>query len=131
MPLDNLAIYRPDDAGDPPADAENESEADIDEMMLAIWVIEMEYEAEQEAEKKEEELLQLGATIALGAGVAGKMRKAARPRLYLCHQELMPDPRAQSPWQALYASQNDRVFITTMGFDIATFNLLLDRGFRN
>ena len=48
-----------------------------------------------------------------------------RHRLYLCRQELIPDPRAGTPWQRLWESQNDRAFITMMGFDVVTFWLLL------
>jgi len=52
-----------------------------------------------------------------------------RHRLYLCRPELISNPRIGSPWQILYQSQSDRAFITTMGFDTATFQLLLDVGF--
>ena len=46
-------------------------------------------------------------------------------RLYLVCRDLLPNPRQQTLWQALFNSQNDRAFITTMGFDIAAFNLVL------
>lgn len=52
-----------------------------------------------------------------------------RHRLYLCHPELIPNPRVGSPWQVLYHSQSDRAFMTTMGIDTTTFRLLLDAGF--
>ena len=47
-------------------------------------------------------------------------------RLYLRRGELLPDPRIATPWQRLWESQQDRAFITTMGFDVATFRLLLE-----
>jgi hypothetical protein len=34
-----------------------------------------------------------------------------------------------TPWQILLASQNDRAFITTMGFDVATFDYIIYSGF--
>lgn len=43
--------------------------------------------------------------------------------------DLLPDPRRATPWQALYQSQNDRAYITTMGFNVATFNYILESGF--
>ena len=46
--------------------------------------------------------------------------------LYLCWGELLPDPRFATPWQKLWESQQDRAFITTMGFNVATFQLLLE-----
>ena len=50
-------------------------------------------------------------------------------RLYLVRQDLLPNPRFGTAWQRLYRNQNDRAFITTMGFDVATFNSILDAGF--
>ncbi|KAF9564958.1 hypothetical protein CPC08DRAFT_741246 [Agrocybe pediades] len=49
-----------------------------------------------------------------------------RQRLYLCRPELLPNPRVDTPWQRLWESQNDRAFIMTMGFDVATFRYILD-----
>jgi len=54
-----------------------------------------------------------------------------RHRLYLCRPELVPNPRIGSPWQFLYQSQSDRAFITTMGIDTTTFQLILDAGFED
>lgn len=47
-------------------------------------------------------------------------------QLYLCRRELMPNPRIDTPWQRLWESQEDRAFITTMGFDVKTFRLMLE-----
>ncbi|KII84777.1 hypothetical protein PLICRDRAFT_57297 [Plicaturopsis crispa FD-325 SS-3] len=61
-----------------------------------------------------------------------RLERAARrnpSRLYLRRPQLLPNPRILSAWQRLYESQDDRAFITTMGFDVDTFQLLLDSGF--
>ncbi len=50
-------------------------------------------------------------------------------RLYLVRDDLLENPREGTPWQALNSSKNDRAFITTMGFDVATFDLILSSGF--
>jgi hypothetical protein len=34
-----------------------------------------------------------------------------------------------TPWQVLCCSQNDRAYITTMGFDVKTFNYIVESGF--
>ena len=47
-------------------------------------------------------------------------------QLYLCCRELMPNPRIDTPWQQLWESQEDHAFITTMGFDVKTFRLMLE-----
>ncbi|KAH0840055.1 hypothetical protein J3R83DRAFT_1022 [Lanmaoa asiatica] len=50
-------------------------------------------------------------------------------RLYPRRSQLLPDPRGDTPWQRLYNSQNNRAFITTMGFDVDTFGYILTSGF--
>ncbi|KAL0946034.1 hypothetical protein HGRIS_012309 [Hohenbuehelia grisea] len=78
-----------------------------------------------------EELLQAQALCALTllVGVLEAHEQSVRrrnpSRLYLCRPQLLPNPRIGTPWQQLHASQSDRAFITTMGFDIETFNYLL------
>jgi len=52
-------------------------------------------------------------------------------RLYLRRCQLMPYPHVESAWQCLYESQDDRAFITTMGFDVETFHNILDSGFED
>ncbi|RDX41858.1 hypothetical protein OH76DRAFT_1458999 [Lentinus brumalis] len=80
-----------------------------------------------EDEDEEDEVL---AGIVLGGMVAShEMRNEARRRRYLVRRELLPNPSGDTPWQRLYASQSDRAFITTMGFDVATFDFLIDNGF--
>jgi hypothetical protein len=50
---------------------------------------------------------------------------------YLCQPELLPQPHQNMLWQALYASQNDRAFITTMGFSVEAFEFILHLGFQD
>jgi len=47
-------------------------------------------------------------------------------RHYLIRRELPPNPRHGTAWQRLWDSQADRAFITTMGFDVSTFRLILE-----
>jgi hypothetical protein len=54
-----------------------------------------------------------------------------RHRLYLCRPELVPNPRIGSPWQFLHQSQSDRAFMTTMGINTVTFQVILDVGFEH
>ncbi|KAJ3925763.1 MAG: hypothetical protein NXY57DRAFT_1051627 [Lentinula lateritia] len=39
---------------------------------------------------------------------------------------LLPNPRIESPWIRLWKGQENRAFITTMGFDVATFHFMLE-----
>jgi hypothetical protein len=80
----------------------------------------------------EDELFHCAATLA-GVLVTGVLNahdeqvNCRRPhRLYLTRPELLPNPCIGTPWQMLWRSQNDRAFITTMGFDVATFRFLLE-----
>ena len=71
-------------------------------------------------------------TIILACGCLSHALRAEgcrRHRLYLCRPELLLNPRIDTPWQALYESNSNRAFITTMGVDIVTFQLILDAGF--
>ncbi|KAJ7750684.1 hypothetical protein DFH07DRAFT_544735 [Mycena maculata] len=67
----------------------------------------------------------------LGAIEAHRLRTERRrpSRLYLCRPQLLPNPREATAWQVLFRSRSDRAYITTMGFDVATFNRILDAGF--
>ncbi|KAJ7147905.1 hypothetical protein C8R43DRAFT_1088467 [Mycena crocata] len=71
------------------------------------------------------------AVIVLGAIEAGRLRaERRRPnRLYLCRPQLLRDPQGATAWQVLYMTQSDRAYITTMAFDVVTFNTILDAGF--
>ena len=59
-----------------------------------------------------------------------RSNRCSQTRLYLTRSELLLHPQGRTPWQVLYHSNNDRAFITTMGLDVQTFGLLLERGFQ-
>ena len=89
------------------------------------------------AEVDEDQHMQWITLAALAYAVYGALQvqhlrsKRRNPnRLYLTRPQLLPSPWICSPWQALYESQSDRAFVTTMGFDVETFNYILDQGFR-
>ncbi|KAJ7262793.1 hypothetical protein B0H12DRAFT_1001315, partial [Mycena haematopus] len=71
------------------------------------------------------------ATIVVGALIARERHSEQRSisRIYLTRPQLLPDPRRDTPWQVLYASRSDRAYITTMGFDVQSFNDILEAGF--
>ncbi|KAF7371843.1 hypothetical protein MVEN_00041100 [Mycena venus] len=71
------------------------------------------------------------AIMTLGAIEAHRLRTERQQpsRLYLCCPQLPRNPRGTTSWQILYGSHNDRAFITTMGFDVATFDIILAAGF--
>lgn len=50
-------------------------------------------------------------------------------RNYLCHPQLLPNSCIGTPWQALFQSLNDHAYITTMGFNVETFNYVVTSGF--
>jgi hypothetical protein len=83
----------------------------------------------------DDEMLELQAilvgVLALGAEHVRLQKNRLRnpSRLYLCRPQLLPNPRILTPWTQLYESNNDRAYITTMGFDVATFHYILDSGF--
>ncbi|KAG2076065.1 hypothetical protein BDR04DRAFT_1149775 [Suillus decipiens] len=81
--------------------------------------------------KDEEDARKLAATLLAGVELARQDHiKTRNPRqLYLCCTQLLPDPHRDTPWQLLYESQNDCAFITTMGIDTQTFELILTSGF--
>jgi hypothetical protein len=58
-----------------------------------------------------------------------RIERRHQHRTYLTRPDLLPNPRVDTPWIALYSSQNDRAFITTMGFDVATFDFIIRSGF--
>jgi hypothetical protein len=93
------------------------------------------YLLEEEEDDAEEQLESLGLAAGLlilhGIEESHRLRTQHRQerRHYLCRSHLLPNPRANTPWQVLYASANDRAFITTMGFDVRGFRILLEAGF--
>src|SRR6267154_53134 len=88
-------------------------------------------EMEDEDDFQQRQIAVLGALVFVGAEESRRERLARRQarRTYLIRGDLLPNPRADTPWQALYMGQNDRAFITTMGVDVPTFDHLLSTGF--
>lgn len=89
---------------------------------------------EEELEDDEEDRRAAAAAVIVmyvGAEEARQLRAERRhpSRLYLCRPQLLPNPRINTPWQHLYNSNSDRAYITTMGFDVATFNSIIVNGF--
>jgi hypothetical protein len=77
---------------------------------------------------------QLTLTLAIAcAGVEALYCEHARlchpSRLYLTRPQLLPNPHINTPWQHLHGSWSDCAYITTMGFDVATFEAILNAGF--
>ena len=58
-----------------------------------------------------------------------RRNRRSHTRHYLTRPELLSHPRGRTPWQVLYHSRNERAFITTMGFDVRGFQLILESGF--
>ncbi|TCD64819.1 hypothetical protein EIP91_003600 [Steccherinum ochraceum] len=114
----------------PDSDVSDSSESEDEELLLSAAFMQMEEDIAIDGDY-EARRLRLATTTFLLSGVKHVRRKraAARPRLYLRRSELLPDPRNGTPWQQLYASKNDRAFITTMGVDVDTFHYLLFNGF--
>lgn len=88
--------------------------------------------AAQDDSREEEEthhLAACGLAIYIGASESRNLRSLRRVQTYLTCPELLPNSRIDTPWQALYASQSDHAFITTMGLDVETFDVVIQSGF--
>ncbi|CAA7259158.1 unnamed protein product [Cyclocybe aegerita] len=90
---------------------------------------------EQLEEEADEEYWEMGAAslgvIVGGAEISRQLRNERRRETcqYLTRPELLENPRIATPWTSLYDSRSDRAYITTMGFDVATFDFILKSGF--
>jgi hypothetical protein len=107
----------------------DDDEADLHQLYHMIEL--MEDERDDEDEVRRHRIAVLGAVIFSGAEESRRERLARRQarRIYLIRGDLLPNPRSNTPWQALYLARNDRAFVTTMGVDVSTFNHLLSAGF--
>ncbi|KDR70605.1 hypothetical protein GALMADRAFT_50277, partial [Galerina marginata CBS 339.88] len=95
-------------------------------------ILEDEEEAEDEAEDGVLEAAGVVLGVTLFTADEAQRRRAERrwqTRQYLVRAELLPNPRGQTAWQRLYQARKDRGFITTMGFDVETFDYILHSGF--
>jgi hypothetical protein len=104
--------------------------ADEQQELLTL-LLEDEQEDEELEDEHDTEVACIGMLIYHGANEVRRVRNARRAehRAYLTCSELLPNPRLQTPWQVLYESQTDHAFIATMGFDVATFDVILAAGF--
>lgn len=103
-----------------------------DSIAEAAYWLEQTLAEEEEADDDMAEAVAIAAVMMiLGAEEARRLRAEHRQpnRLYLSRPQLLPNPRKDTPWQQLFRSQNDRAFITTMGFDTATFQSIITSGF--
>lgn len=84
-------------------------------MLARVWD-----EDEEAAADEEDELLEQAMTLLamLHAGAEECRRLRAERRLvrrtYLTRPDLLPNPRMNTAWQAMYENRSDRAFITTM-----------------
>jgi hypothetical protein len=100
-------------------------------MEEALVFLQQEQEEDEEADEVRAQSALLLSLIAAGALESQRLREARQKpnRLYLTRSELLPNPRQGTPWQKLHESRSDRAFITTMGFDVLTFEKILADGF--
>lgn len=99
---------------------------------LALLALQMQAD-QDEADDQERELAAVALLLIIVVGAqesrTHRIQRQHLSRLYLCRSQLLPDPHGGTPWQWLQASHSDRAFITMMGFDVNTFEYILQRGF--
>jgi hypothetical protein len=101
-------------------------------MDMAVFLF-MQEDEELEADIIDDELYntQLSAALLI-SGAQEAQTSAVSVATYLRRPQgpqLQPNPRVDTPWQVSFSSKNDRAFITTMGFDVVTFKLIVMSGF--
>jgi hypothetical protein len=102
-------------------------------MDFAEFIIQQE-EMEEDSEVEDELYKAAGITAAVMlVGIKEQKRLQAQRRnprrQYLTRPQLLPSPHIHTPWQRLYSGNEDSAYITTMGFDVATFDHILASGF--
>ncbi|KAJ3870934.1 hypothetical protein F5051DRAFT_446896 [Lentinula edodes] len=105
---------------------------DDDDIEALICMLMQDEEASYQAEEDIRHIATLGSAYIYYSALESCRLRAecqALTRLYLTHPQLIPDPRGMTPWQVLYKSRSDCAFITTMGFNVAFFDKLLEGGF--
>jgi hypothetical protein len=105
---------------------------DIDDALLLLLLMSDET-AFSDDKRTSMALFLTAATLGFGAIEAQRLRAERRAAtcLYLTRPQLLPNPRGETPWQVLYATMNDRAFITTMGFNVDGFHMILREGFQD
>ena len=98
----------------------------------AYWLWQDEEDEEMEIEHQFMETAVVAAALVVLGSEAARAEYAERRRahrFYLRRPQLLPDPRENTPWQALYATRDDAAYIVTMGIDVDAFHLILASGF--
>ena len=99
----------------------------MDEVEAYLW-LQTHHVLDNDEDQLAKAVLGLTATMAVHSQEE-RARRRAKKRAYLVRANLLPNPRFGTPWQQLYRSKSDRAYITTMGFDVATFHKILNAGF--
>ena len=99
--------------------------------MVTFLLMQETEECEADAIDEEFNTHLTAALLIAGADVGQLLRNDWRnpTRNYLCCPQLLPSPRVDTAWQVLFKSRNDHAFITTMGFNVETFELIVHSGF--
>ncbi|KAF8797407.1 hypothetical protein BYT27DRAFT_7228995 [Phlegmacium glaucopus] len=94
----------------------------MDEETAAFLFMQETKECEADAADQEFNVHLAAAVLLTGADIGRLLRNERQnpTQNYLCH----------TAWQVLFNSQNDRAYITTMGFNVETFELIIQSGFR-
>ena len=102
-----------------------------DENLLSLSLALADEDEYKDDEIQRRHITIIGTLIFVGAEQLHYERSECRQarRIYLVRNDLLPNPRLSTPWQALYSGQNNRAFITTMGLDVPTFHHILSHGF--
>ena len=97
-----------------------------------VNLLQLKVASEQQGDKFEDELLAYVGLVCYGLEEAqqNSILRCSSQHLYLTRPDFLPNPCNNTPWQALYHSQNDCAFITTMGFDVVTFYGIPSHGFK-
>ena len=99
----------------------------MDEAEALLWLQVNQDEADDDAQAAQ---AAFGVSVAMIAHYHQERAwQLSSRRTYLVRANLLPNPRFGTPWQRLYQSKSDRAFLTTMGFDVATFQAILEAGF--
>lgn len=88
--------------------------------------------SEEDEDEEYEDTALAALAVAFVCAEEARITRAERrqpSRRYLRRPQLLPNPRYDTPWQALYESRDDRAYITTMGIDVDTFHYILNHGF--
>jgi hypothetical protein len=99
----------------------------MDEAKAFLWLQVNQDEADDDAQAAQ---AVFGASVAMIAHYHQERAWLLSSRhTYLVWANLLPNPCFGTPWQQLYWSKSNRAFLTTMGFDVATFQAILEAGF--